>query len=108
LWKFTRTFWNCEAPSFTNFLISTLNKIITHYRWPTTSLFIVNICSPSICERSTLFVLQFIHSLRFSRKPPRIIHDEFPQHSWFSVKKADNSANFAAGGLSVADHVITL
>jgi hypothetical protein len=30
LWKFARKFWNCEAPSFTNFLVNTLNKIITH------------------------------------------------------------------------------
>jgi hypothetical protein len=35
--KFTRKFWNCEAPSFA------LNKITTRYKWPTTSLFIMNI-----------------------------------------------------------------
>jgi hypothetical protein len=40
LWKFTRKFCNYEALSLI------LNKITTHYRWPTTSLFIVNICSP--------------------------------------------------------------
>jgi hypothetical protein len=43
---------NCEVLSFTNFLVNTLNKIITHYRWPTTSLFIMNICSPMF-EHST-------------------------------------------------------
>jgi hypothetical protein len=34
LLKFTWKFWNCEAPSFTKFLVNTLNKMITHYRWP--------------------------------------------------------------------------
>jgi hypothetical protein len=52
LWKFTQKFWNYEVPSFTNFLVNTLNKNITYYRWPTTSLFITNICSP-IFEHST-------------------------------------------------------
>jgi hypothetical protein len=33
-WKFTWNFWNCEAPSFTNFVVNILNKIITHYRRP--------------------------------------------------------------------------
>jgi hypothetical protein len=28
-------------------------------------------------------VLQFLHSLHFGRKPPRVIHDGFPQHSRF-------------------------
>jgi hypothetical protein len=34
LWKFTRKFWNCEAPPFTDFLVSTVSKINTRYRWP--------------------------------------------------------------------------
>jgi hypothetical protein len=29
----------------------------------------------------------------------RLIHDEFPEHSRFCVKKSDSSANFAAGGI---------
>jgi hypothetical protein len=33
LWKFTWTFWNCEVPSFTNFLVNTPKKIIIHYTW---------------------------------------------------------------------------
>jgi hypothetical protein len=66
---------------FTNFLLHTLNIIITHNRWPTTRFY-----------RETLFAhlrtfyniaLQFLHSLHFGRKPSRIIHDGFPQHSCF-------------------------
>jgi hypothetical protein len=53
LWKFTRKFWNCEAPSFT------LNNLITHYRWRTTSLFIVNIYSPASLWTFYTNVLQF-------------------------------------------------
>jgi hypothetical protein len=43
LWKFTWKFLHCL---FTHFLVNTLNKIITHYRQPVTSLFIVNVCFP--------------------------------------------------------------
>jgi hypothetical protein len=67
LWRFTWKFWNCEVPSFTNFLVSALNRIITHCRWPTTFYTIV---------------LQFFHSLHFGYKP-RLIHDGFPHHSCF-------------------------
>jgi hypothetical protein len=78
LWKFTRKFWNCEASSFTNFLVNTLNKIINQYRWLTTSLFIVNICLPTHLWTFYTTVLQFLHSLHFGCKP-LIIHDEFSQ-----------------------------
>jgi hypothetical protein len=45
-------------------------------------------------------VLHFLHSLHFGRKPSRIIHDGFPQHSFFfSTKNVDSIANFAAGGI---------
>jgi hypothetical protein len=46
LWKFIWKFWNCKALSFTNFLVNTLDKIVTPYRWSATSLFFVYICSP--------------------------------------------------------------
>jgi hypothetical protein len=75
LWKFTWKFWNCEAPSSRNFLVNILNKIITRYRCPTTSLFIVNICSHIFGHSTSL-------SYSFGSKP-RIIHDRFPQHSCF-------------------------
>jgi hypothetical protein len=82
LWKFTRKFWNCEAPSFTIFLVHTLNKIITHYRWPTTSLIIMNICLSAHLWKFWTTVLQFLHSLDFGHKP-LLIHDGFPKHSCF-------------------------
>jgi hypothetical protein len=34
LWKFTQNFQNSEAPFFTDVLVSTLNRIISHYKWP--------------------------------------------------------------------------
>jgi hypothetical protein len=83
LWKFTQKFWNCEVPSFTNFFVSTLNNVITHYRWPTTSLFIINICSPTYLRTFYTIVLQFSHSLHHGHKPPHIIHSGFLQHSCF-------------------------
>jgi hypothetical protein len=43
-------------------------------------------------------VLQFLHLVHFGHKQ-RIIHDGFRQHSCFRAKKADNSANFAAGSI---------
>jgi hypothetical protein len=79
---FQREFWNWEAPSFTNFLVNTSNKIMTHYRWPTTSLFIVNACSPIFEYSAPLSYSSFTHV--------------------FSMKKVDINANFAAGG-----HIIT-
>jgi hypothetical protein len=64
------------------FLFNILNKIITHYRWPTTSLFIVNICSPAYLWTFYTIVLQFLQLLHFGHKL-RLIHDAFPQHSCF-------------------------
>jgi hypothetical protein len=96
LWKFTRMFWNCEAPFFRNVLVNTLNKIITHYSdWP---------IRPSswtfFAHLRTVYtvVLQFLHSFHLDDKP-YIIYERFPQHSWISVNKADNSVNFEAGGI---------
>jgi hypothetical protein len=40
----------------------------THYRWPTTSLFIVNICSPACLWTFYTIVLHFLHSLHFCYK----------------------------------------
>jgi hypothetical protein len=61
LWKFTRKFWNCEAPTFTNFLVNTLIKIMTHYRWPTTSFFIVNTGLPIFEHSTSLSYSSFTH-----------------------------------------------
>jgi hypothetical protein len=108
LWKFTQNFWKYEMPSFTNSLVNTLKNIITHCRWsPTSSLFIVNIGSPTHLWTVYTIVLQLFHSFHFGRKPPRTIRVGFPQHSCFSVKKAGNSANFKAGSLSIAGHITT-
>jgi hypothetical protein len=63
LWKFTRKFWNCEVPSSTNSLVNTFNKIITNYRWLTTSLFIVNICSPIFEHPTPLSYSSLTHSI---------------------------------------------
>jgi hypothetical protein len=76
-------------------LADTLNKIITHYRWLTT-VFIMNICSPIFKHSTPMSYSSFTHYI-LAVNPPRIIHDRLPQHSCFSVKKEDNSANFAAG-----------
>jgi hypothetical protein len=60
LWKFARILSNCEAPpSFTHFLVNILNKIISHYRWLATSLFIVNICSRIFEHSSPLLYSSF-------------------------------------------------
>jgi hypothetical protein len=69
LWKFTRTFWNCEAVVFCTFLVNSL-KIITHYIWPITWLFIVKICSFS-----------FEHSTPLSSFWPQTAHNS----QWISV-----------------------
>jgi hypothetical protein len=62
LWKFTRRFRHCEKPSSKNCCVNTLNKFITHCRWLTTSLFILNICSPAHLRTFYTTVLQFLHS----------------------------------------------
>jgi hypothetical protein len=68
--------------SFTSCLISILNKIITHYRWPTTSLFIMSICSPAHLWTFYNIVLQFLHTLHFGHKLCTV-HNGFLQHSCF-------------------------
>jgi hypothetical protein len=80
LWKFTRKLSNCEAPSLTNFLVDTLNKIITHYRWLTT-LLIMNILFAHFWTFYTN-VLQVPCSLHLNCKPCTI-HNGFLQHSCF-------------------------
>jgi hypothetical protein len=80
LWNFTRNFWYCEAPSFANFLFSTLNKIATHYRWPADRLAIYREYLFAHPWTFKSIVLQFLHSLHFCRIPPHIIHDGFKQH----------------------------
>jgi hypothetical protein len=68
LWNFTRKFWNCEAPSFTNFwsALWTRSSLTTDGR-PTSSLFIVNIFFALIWTFYTI-VLQFLRSLHFGHK----------------------------------------
>jgi hypothetical protein len=78
--KFTPKFWNCEAPSLAS------NKIIAHYRWQTTSLFIDHF------ENFYTIVLQFLHLLHFGRKP-HIIHGGLPHHLGFNM----NNTKFTAG-----------
>jgi hypothetical protein len=100
LWKFEVNFWNCEAPSFT------LNIIITHYRWPTTFLFLVNIRSPSHLWTSYATVIQFLHSLHFGRKP-RTVHYGFLQHSCLAWRKRTAAQISQLAGLSIVGHIIT-
>jgi hypothetical protein len=102
LWKFTRNFWNREAPCFANFLVNTLNSL-QMAGWPLRSLSWAFI-RPSL--NILYIVLQFLHSLHFGRIP-RIFRDGFPQNSCSSVKKADNSGNFAASGIIKRTHIIT-
>jgi hypothetical protein len=61
LWKFTWKFRNCDVLSYTNFLVHILNKNISHYKWPTISLFIVNICSPIFVHSTLLSYNSFTH-----------------------------------------------
>jgi hypothetical protein len=97
VWKFTRIFWHCEASSFKNGLVNILKTFITHCRWLTTLLFIINICSLAHLWTFYTTTLQFLHSLHFGHKP-FIIRNGLPHPSGFGVKTADNTANFAAGG----------
>jgi hypothetical protein len=71
LQKFPRKFWNCEAPSLTNFLVNTLNEHNRH-----------SLQKHLFAHLWTFYaiVLQPIHSLHFGYIP-LIIHDGFPQHS---------------------------
>jgi hypothetical protein len=71
------------------------NKIITHYRCPTTSLFIMNIYS-SIFEHSSswTFFHPSLNILHYCLTVPSLMM-EFHSTHVLSVKKAD----FAAGGI---------
>jgi hypothetical protein len=66
LWKFTQKFWNCQALSVTNFLVNTLNKIITHYRWPTNHFNLLHENLVTYLWTFYTIILQFLHSLNFS------------------------------------------
>jgi hypothetical protein len=59
LWIFKRNFRNCEAPSFTNFLVNILSNIITYYR--VSLLFIMNICLPIFEYSTPLLQSSFTH-----------------------------------------------
>jgi hypothetical protein len=61
LWKFAWKLWNYETPSFTNLFGNALKNIITHYKWLTTSLFIVNICLPIFEHSTQYFYRSFTH-----------------------------------------------
>jgi hypothetical protein len=78
LGKFTQEFWNCVAPSSTNFLV---NK--DHHSLQMANHFTLY-CEHLFIHLWTFYtiVLQFLRSLHFGHKP-RIIQDGFPQHSCF-------------------------
>jgi hypothetical protein len=80
LWKFTQKFWNCEVPSFTNFLVSTLNKM---HSLQMADHFTLH-CDNLFAHLWTFYTiaLQFLDSLHFGCKPCTI-HDGFPQHLCF-------------------------
>jgi hypothetical protein len=67
--------------------------------WHLTTLWAFMAC----CRDSLAFclytiVIQFLHSLHFDHKPCIVYHGFLRTHV-FSLKKADNSANFTAGGI---------
>jgi hypothetical protein len=106
LWKFTSKFWKCEAPSFTNFLVNTLNKIVTHYRRPADHFAL---------HRKHVFhhlwtfyaiLLQFIHSLHFGRKPHKFIMDISGNHG-LAWRKRTTARISQLVGLPIARHIIT-
>jgi hypothetical protein len=90
-------------------LFSTSNKTITHFRWPTTSLFIVNLCSPAHLWTFYTIVLQLLHSslVHFGRKP-RIIHLDFRSIQVYSVEKGITAWILLLAGSSIARYIITL
>jgi hypothetical protein len=87
--EFTLKFWDCEVLSLTNFLLNTLNKIITQYRWPANHIY------SSIFEHFILLSLQFLQSLHFGRKP-LTNHDQ--SQLMYLVGKKWITVDFAAGG----------
>jgi hypothetical protein len=81
VWRFTRKFWNCEAPSFTN----SFGHEQDHHSLQMADHFALH--RGRLLARPALNILHHcltvFHSLRFGCKPPRIIHDGFPQHTRF-------------------------
>jgi hypothetical protein len=81
---------------FLKFLVNTLSKTITHHRWPTTSLFIMNIRLPIFEHFTPLSYSSFVHyTLAINWE---YFTMDFCSTHIFSMKKADNSMNLAAGG----------
>jgi hypothetical protein len=69
-------------------MVNALNMIITHYRWPMSSLFTVNVCLHNFEYLTALsYSPSFIYSI-LAVNLARTIHDGFPQHI-YSVKKAE-------------------
>jgi hypothetical protein len=85
LLKFTQKFWNCEALSFTDFFVNTLNIVITQYGWLTTLLFIMNICSPIFEHSSLLSYISVTHCILAVNL--RVIHDIFLQFPRFKCEE---------------------
>jgi hypothetical protein len=100
LWKFTRNFRNVKR-LLSQIFWSTLWKRSSR---PTTSLLIVDICSP-IFDHSTLFCYCSFNHWILAANCATFTTDFRTSHV-FSMKKADNSANFAAAGLSTVGHII--
>jgi hypothetical protein len=95
LCKFTQRFRNCEALSYTNFLVNTLNRIITHNRCLTTSLSILNIYSPFFGHSTPLSYSSFTHYILAINHTWFVM--DFYSTPVFSMKKVDNSTNLTAG-----------
>jgi hypothetical protein len=99
LCKFLRKYWNHEMLFITNFLVNILNMIITHYRWHADRF---TLWGEHLFVQLWTFcttVLLFIHSIHFGLNWDHIIHDGFPRHSVFGMKKMNNNTNFASDGI---------
>jgi hypothetical protein len=64
LWKFMWKFWNCEAPSFTDFFINTLNKITHSLQMADHFTLLCEYLFTHLWIFYTI-VLQFLHPLYF-------------------------------------------
>jgi hypothetical protein len=72
-----------------------LNQIITHYTWPITLLFFMNICSPIFEHSAPLSYSSFTHYIVALNRRAYFTMDYRNAHV-FSVKKVDDSANLTA------------
>jgi hypothetical protein len=95
MWKFKWKFWNCEVPSFTNFLVNTLNKIITHRRLA--DHFALH-CEHMLAHLWTFYRTAYSSFSLCLDSKLRLIHDRFFSTYVPSPKKADKGMSFAARG----------